>query len=142
MALAKGCAHLTVASSGWEIQNQNQKNRQTIMPTQTVSRAEIEEVITRNLKYPEYRALFLKSPKTMIEKQLNNSLPSDLEIKIVEEGPKTLYFVLPYQVASGSELSDADLEQVAGGKNDNFSCNVQGAGVMNTKVSFKPSAMM
>ena len=112
------------------------------MGTQTVSRADIEEVITRNIKYPEYRALFLKSPKTMIEKQLNNSLPSDLEIKVVQEGPKTLYFVLPYQVASGAELSDADLEQVAGGKNDNFSCNVTGAGVMNTKVSFKPGAMM
>ena len=37
------------------------------MPAQTVSRSEIEDVITRNLKYPEYRALFLKSPKTMIE---------------------------------------------------------------------------
>src|SRR4051794_4647138 len=112
------------------------------MATQAVSRNEIEEVIKRNLKYPEYRALFLKSPKTMIEKQLNNSLPADLEIKIVEEGPKSLYFVLPYEVASGAELSDADLEQVAGGKNDTFTCNVTGAGIMNTKVSFKPSAMM
>ena len=112
------------------------------MATQTVSRNEIEEVIKRNLKYPEYRALFLKSPKTMIEKQLNNSLPADLEIKVVEEGPKTLYFVLPYEVVSGAELSDADLEQVAGGKNDSFSCNVTGAGIMNTKVSFKPSAIM
>ena len=33
-------------------------------------------------------------------------------------------------------------EQVAGGKNDTFSCNVTGAGMMNTKISFKPSAIM
>jgi hypothetical protein len=112
------------------------------MSQQTVTRAEIEDVITRNLRYPEYRALFLKSPKTMIEKQLNNTLPADLEIKIVEEGAKSLYFVLPYEVASGAELSDADLEQVAGGKNDTFSCNVTGAGMMNTKISFKPSAIL
>ena len=112
------------------------------MSAQTVNRSEIEDVISRNIKYPEYRALFLKSPKTMIEKQLNNSLPADLEIKVVEEGPKTLYFVLPYEVVSGAELSDADLEQVAGGKNDSFSCNVTGAGAMNPKISFKPGAMM
>ena len=112
------------------------------MPTETVSREEIENVIKRNLKYPEYRDAFVKSPKKLIERQLNNSLPSDLDIKVVEEGPKTLYFVLPYEVASGAELSDADLEQVAGGKNDNFSCNVTGAGIMNTKVSFKPGAMI
>src|SRR4051812_40964696 len=98
------------------------------MATQQVSRAEIEEVITRNLKNPQYRQAFLKSPKALVEKQLANTLPADLDIKIVEEGPNTIYFVVPYEVAAGSELSDADLEQVAGGKGDSFSCNITGAG--------------
>jgi len=103
--------------------------------TAEVPRKTIEEFIKRNLKFPEYLALFLKSPRTMIERQLNKPLPPDVEITVLQETPNTVYIVLPYEVPTGVELSDEDLEHVAGGKGGNtYTCNVEGAGMFNTKI--------
>ena len=40
---------------------------------------------------------------------------NDLNVKVVEEDANTMYIVVPFAPAEGAELSDSDLETVAGG---------------------------
>jgi len=111
------------------------------MATVTLSREEIEEVVVNNAaKHPQYREALLKNPKKVIETQLNNKLPDGLNVKVIEETGDTIYVRLPYRVTEGAELSDADLEQVAGGKGDNastnnYNCN-EAEGGFNTRNEF------
>ena len=42
-------------------------------------------------------------------------MPAGINVTVVEETADTLYLVLPHTVAEGDELSDSDLEAVAGG---------------------------
>lgn len=65
---------------------------------------------------PEYRASLLSDPKGLLEKQMQQSLPASLNVKVVQETADTLYLIAPYVASAGDELSDEDLEKVAGGK--------------------------
>jgi hypothetical protein len=96
------------------------------MPSTTLTRSDIEQVLRRKIQRPAYRKTFLKSPRAEIEHQLGAPLPGDIHITVLEEGPNQLYFVVPYEVPTGCELSDMELEQVAGGKHDTF--NNSGSG--------------
>ena len=81
-----------------------------------MSRTEMQELLAKFcIDNPEYRAALIRNPKEVVKAQFKMDLPDDLEVKIVEEGAKTVYFVVPHVIASGSELSDDDLEAVAGG---------------------------
>ena len=108
--------------------------------TTTLTRSEIEEIVIDNAaKHPAYRAALLKDPKAVIEKQLNNNLPEGMSVKVVEETGDTIFLRLPHTVVEGSELSDSDLEQVAGGKGDDtYTCN-EAIGGFNTRNEFSAS---
>ncbi len=86
---------------------------------------------------PKYKESLIKDPKGTIEKQLNNTLPGSLKVKVIEDSPDVMHIVLPHVPAEGEELSDADLEAVAGGFLDKYTCNFKGAGaaVIGTRVS-------
>lgn len=112
------------------------------MATVSLSREEIEDIVVTNAtKHPQYREALLKNPKQVIETQLNNKLPDGLNVKVVEETGDTIYLRLPNVVTEGSELSDTDLEQVAGGKGEsdsstnNYNCN-EAEGGFNTRNEF------
>ena len=83
-----------------------------------VTRGEIDDIVRDNaLKDPNYRAALLKNPKKLLSMQLGREIPEWMNVKVVEETADTLYLVAPYAApAEGDELSDSDLEQVAGGK--------------------------
>ena len=68
------------------------------------------------LNNPDYRKAMLQDPKGLLAKQMQQDLPDNLNVKVVEESPDTFYLVAPYVQAAGDELSDDDLEKVAGGK--------------------------
>jgi hypothetical protein len=97
-----------------------------------MTRGEIQDLVGKfAVENPKYRDALLKDPKGIIEKQLNTSL-GPIKIKAVAETADTAYVVVPYAAAEG-QLSDADLEKVAGGKQDiTASCTQMGAGLMNT----------
>jgi Nitrile hydratase, alpha chain len=73
-------------------------------------------VIERATRDPQFRQELLRDPKETVEQELGVRIPDGTEIRVVEETPSTLYLVLPPQsMAAGQEISDQDLEQVAGG---------------------------
>jgi hypothetical protein len=75
-----------------------------------------DKIVEQAQKNPKYYDLLMSDPRQLMEKQLGVSLPANLNIKVVEETPDTYYIVLPYFAREGAELSDSDLENVAGGK--------------------------
>ena len=92
-----------------------------------LSRGELNDLLAGfAAKNPKYREALIKDPKSVIEKQLNTSI-GNTHVKAVVETADTTYVVIPH-VAKEGELSDADLEKVAGGKGDiEVNCHQYGA---------------
>jgi hypothetical protein len=98
---------------------------------QKMSRGEVQDLLIKfAAENPRYRQELLRNPKGLIEQQFNTSL-GNVNIKAVADTADTVHVAVPYVAASG-ELSDADLERVAGGKggdagshNINAECNLK-----------------
>ena len=82
-------------------------------------RAEMERrLIERSLVDDAFRQRLLAHPKTVVEEELGTRLPEEVRVVAVEETADTIYLVLPFATADTQEvdeLSDQDLEAVAGG---------------------------
>ena len=81
-----------------------------------LSRQEMEALIVqRAWKDEAFRAEFLADAKGTIEKYSGQKLPTELKVVALAEDDKTIHFVIPPKPANADELSDEDLEKVAGG---------------------------
>jgi hypothetical protein len=80
-------------------------------------RAEMERrLIQRGLEDESFRQTLLADPRAAIEEELGTRLPDDITVVAVEETANNIYLVLPQAAEQGEgELSDRDLEGVAGG---------------------------
>ncbi len=87
----------------------------------------VDEIKRRTLIDPEFRALALSHPTAAIARVNPRPLPVGLTIRFIEstarsdspqDCPSQLTIVLPPPVANADELSDAELEQAAGGETD------------------------
>jgi hypothetical protein len=91
-----------------------------------------DKIVEQAQKNPKYLQQLKSDPRGLMEKQLGTSIPKNVNIKVLEEANDTYYIVLPAFAKEGAELSDADLEKVAGGgtvKGD-ASCNsAQGSAI-------------
>jgi hypothetical protein len=84
---------------------------------ENLTRGEIQDLLTKFSKSnPKYREALVKSPKVVLEGQMGGKLPDGVNVKAVEETSNTIYVVVPYVPKPGAELSDNELEAVAGGK--------------------------
>ena len=102
-------------------------------------REEMERrIVQRSLEDDVFRQQLLADPKAAIEEELGGPLPEEVRVVAVEETPDTVYLVLPL---SGSlagqdpeEVSDQDLQAVAGGAGDHATQNtcVSGQNTCNT----------
>jgi hypothetical protein len=104
--------------------------RRTPTMAQTLTRGEVQDLVSKfAAENPKYRAALIADPKGTIERQLNTSLAAT--VKAVADTADTVHIVIPYVAAEG-ELSDSDLEKVAGGLADKTAnCN-NSPGAMNT----------
>jgi len=106
-----------------------------------MTRGEINDLIAGfATKNPDYKRALLKDPKKVVSLQLGQELPESLQVKVVQDTADTIHIVLPYVPEEGAELSDADLEMVAGGKpSGSYTCNdIKGIG---THVEIETSIM-
>jgi hypothetical protein len=82
------------------------------------SRAEVERrLIQRSLQDEAFRQRLLADPRAAIEQELGSRLPESVEVRVVEETADTIYLWIPTAsaVGQGGELSDQELDAVAGG---------------------------
>jgi hypothetical protein len=74
-------------------------------------------LIERSLRDDAFRQRLLEDPRGAVEQELGTRLPEEVEVRAVEETPETVYLVLPSAslAGRGGEISDRELEAVAGG---------------------------
>jgi len=86
------------------------------METQTATRRDLETALIQKCwKDPEFKKQVINDPKGMLERHTGQKLPAQIKIFIHEEDAKTLHFSIPPAPSNLTELSDDDLERVAGG---------------------------
>ena len=78
-----------------------------------MNRRELEDqIIARAWQEESFKEELIDNPKAALEYE-GISLPKSIEVKVFEENVDTLYIILPLKPSE--ELSDAELESVAGG---------------------------
>ena len=81
-------------------------------------RAEMERMlIEKSIEDDAFRQRLIEDPKAAVEQELGARLPEEVRVVTVEETAETIYLVLPStstEGAEGTELSDQQLEAVAG----------------------------
>jgi len=86
------------------------------MDPQVLTRRGIETaLIEKCWKDPEFKTAVINDPKGMLERHMGQKLPPELKIFIHEEDASNVHFSIPLAPSNVTELSDDQLEQVAGG---------------------------
>jgi hypothetical protein len=95
---------------------------------QAFTRRDLETaLIEKCWKDSEFKRQVLSDPKGMLERHTGQKLPAPVKIFIHEEDANTLHFSIPPAPSNLSELSDDDLEKVAGGTDVLITAVVTGA---------------
>jgi hypothetical protein len=82
-----------------------------------LTRKDIEaKIVALAWQDDDFRSKFVADPKRQFEERLGMTLPESLKMTAHQEDENSLHFVIPMRPqASIGELSDEDLEKVAGG---------------------------
>ena len=74
-----------------------------------------EQILERAAKDERFRQDVLNNPRAVLAREYNVHLPETVSIRVVEDTTDTLTIALPPKQEAVLELSDAELEAVAGG---------------------------
>jgi hypothetical protein len=86
------------------------------MEAQPATRRDLETaLIEKCWKDPDFKKQVTSDPKGMLERHTGQKLPAPIKIFIHEEDANTLHFSIPLAPSNLTELSDDELEKVAGG---------------------------
>jgi hypothetical protein len=103
-----------------------------------MTRGEIQDLLVKfAAEQPKYKDALKKNPKEVIYKQFGIQIPGNTKVSVLQEAADQIYVVLPHVVAAGDELSDADLEAVAGGHTIVKEAECGGDGTFQTVNSFE-----
>ena len=82
-----------------------------------VSRKDVREALVRTaLKDEFFRDSLVANPKLAVERALGTKLPEDMEVVVLQDADDKMFIVLPMQLPfETGDLSDAELEKIAGG---------------------------
>jgi hypothetical protein len=84
--------------------------------TQAQNRKEFEvNLITKAWQDDAFKQELIANPRAVYQSELGQSIPENLQIKVLEENSNTLYLIVPQKPEVSEELSEEALEQVAGG---------------------------
>ena len=72
------------------------------------------KVIARAWKDPQFKQKLLKNPKTAL-KEMGFEIPANIEVRVLEDKQNSFTFVLPPASAQTGELSNDEIERIAGG---------------------------
>lgn len=86
--------------------------------TQEEADKTLEEIKRRSITDPEFRSLAISNPNAAVSKVNPKPLPTGFSVKFVDNSGSGKTIVLPDPIAKAEELSDAELEEVAGGDNN------------------------
>jgi hypothetical protein len=78
-------------------------------------RAAEDMLIAKASRDEAFRKQLIENPRGAIASALGIRVPADVTVEVLEETPRTLYLVLPVTIHAAEELSEKDLELVAGG---------------------------
>ena len=81
-------------------------------------RAQMERRLIEKMEDESFRRRLVEDPKGTVEQELGTPLPEGVRVVTVEETQDTTYLVLPATPMAGregEELSDRELQSVAGG---------------------------
>ena len=85
-------------------------------PPPTVTRRDSKTaLIEKCWKDADFKKRVVSDPKGMLEHRIGQKFPAQVKIFIHEEDANTLHFSIPAPPANVSELSEDQLEKVAGG---------------------------
>ncbi|NES87333.1 MAG: NHLP leader peptide family natural product precursor [Moorea sp. SIO2B7] len=73
-------------------------------------------LISKAWEDEDFKAELLQDPKGVFEREFEADIPDSINVTVYEETADNLYLVLPMKPSTEGELSDQELEAVAGGK--------------------------
>ncbi len=72
------------------------------------------KIVAHAWKDARYKEKLLKNPKAAL-KEMGMDIPENLEVRVIEEKANSMTFVLPTPPAKARELSEQELQKMAGG---------------------------
>jgi|SRR5215472_10644280 len=95
------------------------------METQSPTKRDLETaLIEKCWKDPEFKKAVVRDPRGVLEQRAGRKLPPNFKIFIHEEDANTLHLTIPPAPSSLTELSEDDLEKVAGGTEIGFATGI------------------
>jgi len=79
-----------------------------------------QQVLARAIKDAAFRQELLSNPKAVLAREYHVQMADTVTMRVLEEKPTTFTLVLPPLETAMQELTDADLEAVAGGLGQDF----------------------
>jgi hypothetical protein len=73
------------------------------------------ELVERAWRDEAFRRALAADPTGTLQRELAVSVPEGISLTVLEETPTSRYLVLPPRPPGGGELSDGELDAVAGG---------------------------